>query len=566
MVLHLLVLNGDRSLNDLFEEVVNEFDNIEVQMPKVNYIHLKDFLLRYKEPYDVIITGDIPVKEIRAITDKPVFRPEYSGIELLRVLQSVKNEWNRLVIFGYEAFTKIANEIAQLMEYDIQIVTVQHLTQCVEQMNQWITKGYNLFVCDEWTYIVGRLYNADKIPFIVTKESIRETMFQVLAFYEPYRTQKIDSMLTSIIVERNNNDYLILDENNQVVKTNLRDQALIQVLQSIEENKTQVVILDNIYQLEENPLVIEAKRFTYYHLKCKPQEVILHPALSYLTKDQIEQQLVDEPLRSVVVTREVMKELEKVLSTYRQLLIDGAMGTKQSLIALQASIINSSSNRIIVRIDTRLIDDDFWLLLDKLVLKTNDVLLIEGLNYLDTYSLTRLLNWCQSKKQRIIFTSIRTLGLISKIQSFGHCYRFNTKSLVEYHSIETIGIMLLNKYRFGTTNQVIGFKTESVSLMESFHWPENFLQLERVIHYLVAQNLSAYITREQLEKALKYEQQLPVMNEMVATLSSVRPTLNDYIRWIINDEIKRQHGNKAKARANLGIGRSKMERYLSKED
>lgn len=105
----------------------------------------------------------------------------------------------------------------------------------------------------------------------------------------------------------------------------------------------------------------------------------------------------------------------------------------------------------------------------------------------------------------------------------------------------------------------VDFSQEAVEVMQQFYWEDNLEQLKRVVRELVLNAREFYISREEVEAALKKEVQQPVRS---ISGINVNQTLDDITKDIILLVLQEVNMNHTQAAKRLGISRSTLWRKL----
>ena len=109
----------------------------------------------------------------------------------------------------------------------------------------------------------------------------------------------------------------------------------------------------------------------------------------------------------------------------------------------------------------------------------------------------------------------------------------------------------------------MGFTPEALSLLMSYQWPDNFMQLKRVLAELVMLTSTAYIQQDTVYEAIEKEKRQYVPT--TADFFDYNRSLNEMTREIVKVVLSQCGGNQTLAAKRLGIGRTTLWRYLNEE-
>ena len=124
--------------------------------------------------------------------------------------------------------------------------------------------------------------------------------------------------------------------------------------------------------------------------------------------------------------------------------------------------------------------------------------------------------------------------------------------------------MYLNALNLNLSKQVIGFEPDAIPLLSSYYWPQNFIQLKRVLMELVMLTNTPYISTESVESILaKESQQFPVQNSNQPSINfNYDKPLSDIIQDVVHVVLSQCNQNQSQAAKKLGISRTTLWRYL----
>ena len=129
--------------------------------------------------------------------------------------------------------------------------------------------------------------------------------------------------------------------------------------------------------------------------------------------------------------------------------------------------------------------------------------------------------------------------------------------------IQSSSNLYLNAMNVEMSKQIVGFTPEALSLLMSYQWPDNFMQLKRVLAELVMLTSTAYIQRDTVYEAIEKEKRQYVPT--TADFFDYNRSLNEMTREIVKVVLSQCGGNQTLAAKRLGIGRTTLWRYLNEE-
>lgn len=127
--------------------------------------------------------------------------------------------------------------------------------------------------------------------------------------------------------------------------------------------------------------------------------------------------------------------------------------------------------------------------------------------------------------------------------------------------IQNSSNLYLNSLNVEFSRQIVGFTPKALNVLTSYQWPDNFLQLKRVLTELAMLTTTAYIQYDTVYKAIEKEKRQYVPAS--CAVFDYNRSLNDMTHEIIKVVLAQCGGNQTLAAKRLGIGRTTLWRYLN---
>ena len=114
---------------------------------------------------------------------------------------------------------------------------------------------------------------------------------------------------------------------------------------------------------------------------------------------------------------------------------------------------------------------------------------------------------------------------------------------------------------------VITYTTEAMNTLKDYPWPENYDELTNIIKYLVINTKSDVINETEVKFAFNQLLKHPMREDLITKVISYNhPSLEEYIEEIIRYKLEENQGSITETATDLKISRSKIYRYLDKEE
>jgi len=124
--------------------------------------------------------------------------------------------------------------------------------------------------------------------------------------------------------------------------------------------------------------------------------------------------------------------------------------------------------------------------------------------------------------------------------------------------------LYLGNLNLNTTNQVLGFDSDAIALLQEYDWPYNYTQFKRVLNELSLITTTPYITKDNVKSILQQETAI-LANSSSAQIDSedtfhlkldASMTLDDISKEVIKRYLKLNNDNLTTTAKQLGISRT----------
>ena len=122
--------------------------------------------------------------------------------------------------------------------------------------------------------------------------------------------------------------------------------------------------------------------------------------------------------------------------------------------------------------------------------------------------------------------------------------------------------LYLDKLNNELSRQLSGFEPDALSLLCSYDWPDNYMQLKRVLSDAAIHTQSGYIQASTIEEILNREKKQYAITAPKNFDNNYDKTLQEIIHDAVISTLYHCNGNQSKAAEQLGIGRTTLWRYL----
>ena len=120
---------------------------------------------------------------------------------------------------------------------------------------------------------------------------------------------------------------------------------------------------------------------------------------------------------------------------------------------------------------------------------------------------------------------------------------------------------MTSAYNYIFDKQIVEYTPEAIQKIIDYSWPENSLQLYRVVKKLVLQSEGPKISAAAVEEVI-HEEAMLLQPETTFTLPG--GTLDAIVHNIVSAVLKEENMNRTRTAERLGIGRTTLWRILNR--
>lgn len=534
--------------------------------------------------YDVIVSRGGTAQMLEKYTDMPVIEISMSVYDILRAIKLIENYPQKYTFIGFPNITTTAHILCDLLQYNIDIVTIHSTKEAQEQLIRLRAEGCNMVICDMITNTLAKKHAMNSILITSGKESIEEALTNAVKFSLTYHKIRKDNKVLTRLLEHHNDHVVLFNSNKEkIFSTITPEQAYVypiiekELLSVIETEEKQIIknIDGNLIFIEGRVLNINDDLYIAFYFSVN--NIPISKSKKGI-KFQEKYDILDNSFNnfmSISNSKNTLVTIEAYNKTLSPIIIIGERGTGKEHFA---GIIYSQSplqNNTYITIDFAVMDDKHWRFLTNhynTPFSNNDTTIY--LKNIDTLNETKFIQLITIMSETSLCTRNRIIlsfrAGIADTPSERCIMMMNEFSCLSLHlnplrdrtdELPSICSLYLSQLNLEYAKQIIGFEPDAMELMQSYEWPENFTQLKRILQELVAITETPYIDKDSIEAAIKKESKLYYINQFKNKLNIDR-TLDEINRDIVEQVVEECNGNQSLAAKRLGISRTTVWRLL----
>lgn len=563
-----------------------KYDEIEMTAYTGNLEDGAQLAVQYMDQgFDLILSRGGTAEMIRRSASIPVVEIPISIDDILRAALLLDNAVNPYIVVGYPNITKPAHILCEMMNYSMNIITIHHPDELDEVMRMLRKEGNHIILCDVITESIARKAGLEPILIVSGSEEIESAIEYSIHMCDAVEETKAKSCLFAEALKMQDMETIIMEKTGSVIFSTYNKGNIASVtdyLRKLMEGGEQIQakafhMIDNglysvaaqeadflgepcfIFCLEENPFPVgggkHGIRFSSY------TEVSVMYSSSFY---------------SLTASARLMEEKIKLINQNMiPVMILGERGTGKNEMAAKLYLESTLRKCPYVTIDCQVINDRTWNYItgsyNSPFNDQSNTIFISNIQALSKSRQNQILSLLADtkayKRNRIIFSCSQTLdaGVEDPSKNFIDylaCLTIYMPPLRELaDDIPNASNLYLNTLNVELSRQIVGFTPEAIMLLTAYQWPDNFLQLKRVLTELAMLTSASYIQYDTVYQTIEKEKR-----QYVPTTSAAFDydrSLNEMTREIIKVVLSQCGGNQTLAARRLGIGRTTLWRYLN---
>ena len=540
------------------------------------------------EGFDILISRGGTAELIRKIASIPVIEITLSINDILRAILLVGNLTEAYAVVGYPTVTQPAHVLCEMMNYRMNIITIHSPDELDPVLKELKAGGCNFILCDVITEMMAREAGVEPILILSGPESIDIAIDYSINMCRVLAETKARGRLFTRALDMQGMKTVIMKQDGSILFSTYNEKNISSVTGYLKklaesphsmsakafhmiENRLYSISAEEttfleepcyIFCLEQNPFPVGGSKHGIRFSTCTEVSVMYSSSFYSLTSSA---RLMEEKIRMIN-------------QTTLPVMILGERGSGKNQLAAKLYLESSMQRYPYITIDCQVLNERTWNYIisnyNSPLNDKNNTIFISNLQALSRHQQEQLLSFLVDtnahKRNRIILSCSQTLDrdLPDPSRNFIDylpCTTVYMPPLRELtDDIQGSSNLYLNAMNVEMSKQIVGFTPEALALLMSYRWPDNFMQLKRVLAELVMLTSTAYIQRDTVFEVIEKEKRQYVPT--TADLFDYNRPLGEMTREIVKVVLSQCGGNQTLAAKRLGIGRTTLWRYLNETD
>lgn len=545
-------------------------------------------LQHMNEGFDILISRGGTAELIRKIASIPVIEITLSINDILRAILLVGNLTEAYAVVGYPTVTQPAHVLCEMMNYRMNIITIHSPDELDPVLKELKAGGCNFILCDVITEMMAREAGVEPILILSGPESIDIAIDYSINMCRVLAETKARGRLFTRALDMQGMKTVIMKQDGSILFSTYNEKNISSVTGYLKklaesphsmsakafhmiENRLYSISAEEttfleepcyIFCLEQNPFPVGGSKHGIRFSTCTEVSVMYSSSFYSLTSSA---RLMEEKIRMIN-------------QTTLPVMILGERGSGKNQLAAKLYLESSMQRYPYITIDCQVLNERTWNYIisnyNSPLNDKNNTIFISNLQALSRHQQEQLLSFLVDtnahKRNRIILSCSQTLDrdLPDPSRNFIDylpCTTVYMPPLRELtDDIQGSSNLYLNAMNVEMSKQIVGFTPEALALLMSYRWPDNFMQLKRVLAELVMLTSTAYIQRDTVFEVIEKEKRQYVPT--TADLFDYNRPLGEMTREIVKVVLSHCGGNQTLAAKRLGIGRTTLWRYLNETD
>lgn len=528
--------------------------------------------------YDLILSRGGTARLLAQHMSKPVVEIRATIYDLLRVIRLVGSYSHHVALVGFSNMTSCMDEITDMLSTKIKTVTITNEESVHDIILGLRQDGYTVVIGDTIAVSEAKSQQMNGVLIPSGVESVTAALDEAVSMFSTLEKKTQQEHVLNHVLSQQGIEYMLFDTQNQLILSHC-SQSLMDCLNDIrgaffpvaDPSDLSVVkrLAGHTYRITVSAQDYMGKPCTLVSF-CEKKSVWNDSALTYQYKQPNDIQYYD----NIGSAQELQKTLANAAPLKSGILLLAEEGTDLSMLFNTLHAKSAYSRESPVRIDFRYLRESaFQALLHKEnspFSENHRVLFLDHADYLSDAQQRELIEFISSS---LLFK--RNKGIIRASQAHRGCPLCSYLLTEQFFTlcripplrerkldIPTMVTQLTSMYNYEYSKQIIGFDHDALHLMVQYDWPENSVQLYRVVRKLVSRTEGSRITHETVKSVLDEENAscMPACDSF-----STHGTLDEITHAVVLRVLKEENMNKTRAAERLGIGRTTLWRILQRD-
>lgn len=542
--------------------------------------------------YDAIVSRGGTAQLLQKELDLPVVEIAVTPFDIMRAMKLAENVSDQYVIVGFPGVTASAKQLCQLMQYHMEIHTIQNEDQVEETLIKLRQKGTSAILCDMVTNRIAMRLGLNVVLITSGPESIRAAFDDAVRLCRCHENLREENRFLRSIIWNQVNHTLVFDDWGRIFFSTLENNAL-PIVESLREERATVPeseekrILKRIHNVQYDVRMHREVFNDHSYVACyfsdsRVPSAELQRGIRLVSQQDAEQEYNGSLYGMAGLMRDRQSSCAHINQSGQPVMVSGEAGCLKEQVVNYLYMTSDRHNCPLVIIDCFLLNDKAWNYLinhyNSPLAQSGCTIFLKGVDVLSPerrqQMLANMLAMDICKRNRVIFSCVCQAG--ESVTEAGMSFVEHLGCLVLClppmrqctAQIPAAANMCLSNLNTELAKQLLGLESGAVQLLQEFDWPGNHAQFQRILRELAIAADGPYITQEDTAQILQRERTVALekqRNESGGLLLNLEGTLDQINQQIIHMVLEEEDGNQSRTARRLGISRTTLWRLLNNQ-
>ena len=583
---HLLGIVPYEGMKTLLASLAEEYPQIKIDVFVGNMEEGIAIAKRqFPNQYDAVISRGGTARLLQQIS-LPVIDIKFSPHDILCALQLSGELHEKLAMVAYADVTVSAQILCELLNYQVEIFTMQSIDELEPTLRRLQEERYDTVLCDVTADAIAKSLGLNTIFITSGLESLRDALDRAVTLCSSQDHLRRENLLFRELLCEQAGQAAVFNRDRDLIfsTTGTLSSELLELFQrELEEPQEEKRVIRSAngmqYSIRVYPVVTDPGYTAVYYTARKFPFSRSQTGIHIYSRQEAEAKAYNNGFHFRDMFSPSGDGLKLLARSMVPVLIIGEDGTCMGRAAAHLHVQGPLKGGPLISINCSLLTDKSWAFLlfytNSPLSETESTLYFSHIDALSSRCRLRLMETLAEgdicRRNRVVFSCVCRSGEQMSQKGAEFLNRLNCRVLYlqplrkltdAIPAQINSALSHLNAYR---PYPVLGAEPEALRLLQSFSWPHNYTQFQRVIEDL-AETSERLITAENVRQALQKEQYGIAYTSCTGDDSEpldLSRTLDEISQSVAKRVLVETGGNQSAAAKRLGISRTTLRRLVN---
>lgn len=539
----------------------------------------------FAQNYDVVVSRGGTAQILEEELSVPVVGIELSTGDIVRQVRRISVSGERLAAVGFgNTFSKLPG-VADIIGTPVDVETVDFADEVPLALDRLVASGHQTFLCDNLAFRTARDRGLDAHLLLSGPESVWIALDRARFYVTQWREGTQRNRLLWNLIQSQPGHLVLYSEAGQLIYSDLSDDKtwLLEEIDRRLDDETERFVLrrhHRIWRVRRSAFESSGRSYVVFNATSSREPVQGGMAgIEYLSRREVEEELHRSIFYATGGPGLVKDAVATAVASGRPVMLRGEVGSGKDQIVKLLYLASSRTQHPYVSIDCSLLSERGLEFLTEShaspLYETGQTVCLRALHALVPEAWHELLAVARqtglAKRNLVLLSGNDNADgtepeVLTAFCEQLRCHQLTVAPLrTRPGGVGAAALRYLDFVAAGSGIEAPQMDTGALALLEGFAWPRNYLQLRKVLDWLVATAADGGIGAPNVRAALEREEAMRFSSTATpsdsTTLDLLRP-LADIERDVAQLVLASCQGNRTRAAEILGISRTTLWRLL----